>query len=351
MGFGPTSSTLSTVTAIYDVGSFFGAIAAMWIGEILGRRRTILLGTTIMLVGAILQISAFGVPQMLVARIISGLGNGLNTATAPVWQGETSKANMRGKLVIIELVCNIAGFSLSNWMTYGFSFVGGDVAWRFPIAFQLVFMMVLYGTVPWLPESPRWLMSKGRVAEAEEINAALEARSIDDPYVITISKDMEHAIAEEREAAVSWGDLLRGRTGGKTGNKAMRRLFLGLGAQAMSQFAGINVTSYYLPTVLENSVKLGESQARLLAAVNSVSYLIFGSLSILVVEQMGRRFLMLVGSIGQGVCYLCITVLLRYNEKVGYPADKQKQCAEASIAFFFLYYVFYGFGWQGTPWL
>lgn len=129
----------------------------MYIGEKIGRKKTILLGTTIMLIGAILQTAAFGVPQMIVARIVAGIGNGLNTATAPVWQAETSKASMRGKLVVIEMVMNIAGFSLSNWLTYGFSFLEGSITWRFPIAFQGVFMIVLYATVPWLPESPRFV--------------------------------------------------------------------------------------------------------------------------------------------------------------------------------------------------
>ncbi|KAE9991109.1 hypothetical protein Vi05172_g9895 [Venturia inaequalis] len=79
------SSLLGTVTAIYDIGCFFGAILAFVVGDPLGRKNTILLGTTTMSIGAILQISAFGVPQMIVGRIIAGIGNGLNTATAPVW--------------------------------------------------------------------------------------------------------------------------------------------------------------------------------------------------------------------------------------------------------------------------
>lgn len=106
---GKTSLT-STVTALYDIGCFLGAIAAFSIGERLGRKRTVLLGTTIMVVGAILQSSAFGVAQMIVGRIVAGIGNGINTATAPVWQSETSKASWRGKLVIIEMIMNIAGF-------------------------------------------------------------------------------------------------------------------------------------------------------------------------------------------------------------------------------------------------
>lgn len=348
MGFGPTSSTLSTVTAIYDVGSFLGAVFSTWIGDRLGRKKTIMLGTTLMLVGAILQASSFGVPQIIVARIIAGIGNGFNTATAPLWQSETSKANMRGKLVVIEMVCNIGGFSLSNWMTYGFSFLSGPIVWRFPIAFQVVFMMVLYATVPWLPESPRWLVSKGRVEEAEQITADLESRPVNDPYIVTMLKEMQHAIQHERESAVPWKDLFMGRSGGKSGTKTLRRLFLGMGTQAMQQFGGINVTSYYLPTVLEQSVHLDASMARLIAAVNSVSYLIFGTLGIPVVENMGRRFLMLFSSAGQFVCYACITALIAHAD----PNTAQgTKCGKASIAFFFLYYVFFGFGWQGVPWL
>ena len=121
----------------------------------LGRKKTILVGTTIMTIGAILQISAYSVAQMIAGRIIAGIGNGINTATAPVWQTETSTIKWRGKLVVIELIMNIGGFSLSNWVTYGFSYTSGPIAWRFPLAFQLFFMIILYSTVPWLPESPR----------------------------------------------------------------------------------------------------------------------------------------------------------------------------------------------------
>lgn len=147
-----------------------------------------------MSIGAILQISSYSVAQMIVGRIVAGLGNGLNTATAPVWQAETSKAAWRGKLVVIELILNIAGFSLSNWITYGFSYVNGPVAWRFPLAFQFIFIFILYGTVPWLPESPRWLIAHGQVEEAEQIIADLEATTVDDAYVVTESKEIQWAV-------------------------------------------------------------------------------------------------------------------------------------------------------------
>ena len=88
--------------------------------------------------------------------------------------------------------------------------------------------------------------------------------------------------------------------------------------------------------------------ARLLAACNSVSYLLFSLIGIPNVEKWGRRNMMIFAATGQAFCYLIITVLIRYNELPGYP--HAHEVASASVAFFFLYYVFFGIGLQGTPW-
>ncbi|KAH3912539.1 hypothetical protein HBH56_116330 [Parastagonospora nodorum] len=345
------TSLISTVTAIYDIGCFLGAILVCVIGDPLGRKNCILLGTTIMSIGAILQIASFGVPEMIVGRVIAGIGNGINTSTAPVWQGETSKASWRGKLIVIEMIMNIAGFSMSNWVTYGFSFLGGSVAWRVPLAFQFLFIIILFATVPWLPESPRWLMMKGRVDEAEKILADLEATDVTDPFIIAQSKDIQWAVQYEKDHAIRWRDLLRGRTGDQAGTHTIRRMLLGMGTQAMQQLSGINVTSYYLPTVLIVSVGLTNNMARLLAACNSVSYLLFSLIGIPNVERWGRRKMMMYAAAGQFFCYCIITICIRYNEMSSLAETTQQMWAKASIAFFFLYYVFFGIGWQGVPWL
>ncbi|KAH7119825.1 general substrate transporter [Dendryphion nanum] len=345
------TTMISTITAIYDIGCFVGAISVCAIGDPLGRRNCVLLGTAIMSIGAIIQVASFNIPMMFVGRIVAGIGNGINTSTAPVWQGETSKASWRGKLIIIEMIMNIAGFSLSNWINYGFSFVGGSAAWRIPLAFQFLFIIILFATVPWLPESPRWLMAKGRVEEAEKILADLENTEEDDPFIVTQSNDIQWAVQYEKDNAVRWRDLLRGKTGSQAGTHTIRRVLLGMGTQAMQQLSGINVTSYYLPTVLIVSVGLTNNLARLLAACNSVSYLLFSLIGIPNVERWGRRKMMMYAAAGQSFCYLIITICIRYNENDALAFEIRRQWAKASIAFFFLYYVFFGIGWQGVPWL
>lgn len=123
---------------------------------------------------------------------------------------------------------NIAGFSLSNWVTYGFSFVDGSLSWRFPIAFQLIFSIILFLTIPWLPESPRWLLAHGYDKEGLDVVVALEGdgTTAEDEYILTQRDEIVEAVRLEKESAPSWKDLLKGRTG-NTG--MVKRLMLGAG--------------------------------------------------------------------------------------------------------------------------
>ena len=219
--------------------------------------------------------------------------------------------------------------------------------------------------MPWLPESPRWLIAhvrsltkhgpfttniiQGDISQGQQILADVEGLAFDSPQIVKDVENISFEVQYEAEHAASWADLLRGRTGDQQGTSTIRRLVLGMGTQIMQQLSGINVTSYYLPTVLISSVGLSNGLARLLAACNSVSYLFFSLLAIPNVERWGRRNLMMYAAAGQAFCYLFITVLIRYSEMEGYA--HQKEVASASIAFFFLYYVFFGIGWQGVPWL
>lgn len=133
---------------------------------------------------------------------------------------------------------NIAGFSLSNWMTYGFSFLNGSVAWRFPIAFQFVFSIILLATIPWLPESPRWLLAHGYTEEGINVLVALEGDGVSasDDVIINQRDEILDAVQKEREVSIGWRDMLRGNTGG-TG--MIRRLVLGSGKVFWYQPVGV----------------------------------------------------------------------------------------------------------------
>lgn len=105
--------------AAYNLGCFLGAVFTIFIGNPLGRRKTIFWGSVIMTIGALLQCCAYDLPQWIVGRIVTGWGNGMNTSTVPTWQSETAQAHARGKLVMVEGMLITAGITISYWLNYG----------------------------------------------------------------------------------------------------------------------------------------------------------------------------------------------------------------------------------------
>ena len=93
-----------------NLGCFAGALSTLYTGDKLGRPRTLMLGSTIIAVGAIVQAACMNAAMQYAGRVIAGLGTGMNTATAGVWQSETSKMRSRGKLIIIQMANCITGF-------------------------------------------------------------------------------------------------------------------------------------------------------------------------------------------------------------------------------------------------
>jgi MFS family permease len=98
----PNDSAAGITVGGYTLGCFFGAVATIWLGNMLGRRKTIFTGSAIMVVGAALQCSSYSLGQLIASRLITGFGNGMNTSTVPTWQSETSKSHRRGQMVMIE---------------------------------------------------------------------------------------------------------------------------------------------------------------------------------------------------------------------------------------------------------
>ncbi|RAK97956.1 general substrate transporter [Aspergillus ibericus CBS 121593] len=340
----PSANMTGTITSLYDLGCFFGAVSGTVFGSILGRKKSVIGGTVVMMIGAILQISAYLVPQTIVGRLVAGLGNGLNTATVPVWQSESAKPSWRGKLVVFGLVVNVAGFCIANWVDFGFSYLSGGISWRFPLALQLLFGIIILATAPWLPESPRWLISQDRIEEATQTLADVHGDNATPVHPAVLN-----AYRAERDNAVTWGDLLRNRTG-DGGRGTLRRFCLGLGTQIIVQLSGVNATSYYLPTVLTASVGLPDKLARLLTAVNGIHYTFFSYLGMMLIDKWGRRGAMLFGTIGCACCYLALAILIWVGDSTT-NSFRNHNYGAASVSMIFLYYAYFGTGWQGTAWL
>ncbi|KAK5653989.1 hypothetical protein OQA88_7665 [Cercophora sp. LCS_1] len=331
-------SLQGNTVSVYNLGCFFGALCVLVIGEPLGRKRTIVFGTIIMAVGALLQIAAFDIPQMIVGRVVAGVGNGINTATAPVWLTEMAKPSLRGKLIVSAMIANIFGFMLSNWVTFAFALLNdGSLAWRLPLAIQLIFVFAILCIVPWLPESPRWLISKDRIGEATGILADLSGVDRNNASIIAQSKTIQAIVRWERRHPFRWRGLIRGRVH-PSGNSTLRRLVLGIGIQAMQQLTGINAAWYYLP-ILTQSLGLGSALTRLITACNSVNYLLFSFLAISYIEKWGRRKLLTYAALAQATLLTPLAILTSFSKPI------------AIIPLIFLLHAIFATAWHPIPWL
>ena len=322
--------------ASYNLGCFLGAVITIFIGNPLGRRRMIFLGTAVMVVGAALQASAFSLSHFIIGRIITGLGNGGNTSTVPMWQSETCSSHKRGKLVMIEGALITAGITISYWIDLGLSFAPGSVQWRFPLAFQIVFCLFILAFVLGLPESPRWLILKGREAEAREVIAAIADRPLDDAYVeneFRAIKDTADEVSKGTYAEVFARDK----------NRTLHRTLIAYVNQMFQQISGINLITYYAAKIY-SELGLSSFLSRLLAALNGTEYFIASWPAVFLVERVGRRKLMLFGAVGQAA-----TMAIRAG--VNSQKDKNDGYKIASVVFLFVFNTFFAIGWLGMTWL
>ncbi|KAL4922365.1 general substrate transporter [Aspergillus aurantiobrunneus] len=337
------SSLQGTVVAIYEIGCFFGAIMSLLFGERLGRRWCIMAGSIILSIGAILQATSYGIPQMIVGRIVAGVGNGLNTSTIPVWHSELSKASGRGKGLAIELVINIFGVMTAYWVDYGMSYVNDESQFRFPLALQILFAIITFFGVLVLPESPRWLIAHDRHHEARQVLWSVQrnARLIgQNDLVINLEIDeIARTVAEERQAseAGSFKMLL------KDGPQRFRhRTLLAMGGQMMQQLSGVNLITYYNTVIFEQSVGMSHNLALLLAGFNGVAYFFSTFVPVWAIDRLGRRKLMLFA--GGGQC-ACMAILAGTVYDAGFSAGI------VATVMLFLFNFFFGVGLLAVPWL
>jgi MFS family permease len=154
--------------------------------------------------GAVIQDSAYSVPQLMVGRIITGFGVGIDTSTVPMYQAELCRREHRGRLVTTEVLFTAVGVTMAYFFDYGMSFASGPVAWRLPIALQIPMAASVALLVAGLPETPRWLISHGRVDEGVAVLCKVWNTRAEDPVVETEKDEIVRAIALEEAEPFKW---------------------------------------------------------------------------------------------------------------------------------------------------
>ncbi len=149
-----------------------------WLGDYLGRKKTIWLASALALIGAILQTAAVNIPMFLVGRIIAGFAIGLVYAVSSIYNAEIAPPKIRGIIVGLQTQLISIGYATSNWFGVFCSYAAGYAAWRVPLGLQCLPAITLIIGLFWLPESPRWLIQKGKYEEAHVVIQKLHADTV-----------------------------------------------------------------------------------------------------------------------------------------------------------------------------
>ncbi|KAJ5895266.1 sugar transporter [Penicillium taxi] len=338
----PNDSEQGIILGSYNLGCLVGCFVNFFIGELLGRRKTIWLAMVAVIIGAILQASSFHVIHLIIGRLITGLGTGLKTSTVPMYQAEMCDAKTRGRLIASEVLFVAFGVVMAYWFDYGMSFVGGPIAWRLPIAVQVCFAVFVIVLVFGLPESPRWLMNHGKEKEAIRVLCTVHDKEENDEYIVNDLRAMISAIELEKTASKkSFLQIFRNDEI-KTG----QRVLLAWGMQLMNQVSGINLIVSYVPTILRDTMGLNRQLAQILGGCIQIMFMLGSLLPAFMLDRMGRRRTMMWGSFGLGVCMLMIAAL---QSQIYEPHGMT--FASASVAFFFLYMLVHGMSINSVPWV
>jgi sugar porter (SP) family MFS transporter len=237
---------------------------------------------------------------------------------------------------MIEGALITGGICLSYWLDFGFSFLSSSVSWRFPIAFQIFIALLILAFVMFLPESPRWLIFKGREDEATTVLTALLDTTSDDPVLENEFIAIKDTVLEAQNT--TWRDLFT-----MDENRHFHRVVLAYVNQMFQQISGINLITYYAATIFEGSVGLSGFLSRILAACNGTEYFIASWLPVFIIEKAGRRPLMLVGAVGMSLSMVILAISTSFanNSKAGIVAT----------VFLFVFNTFFAWGWLGMTWL
>ncbi|KAI4115826.1 MAG: hypothetical protein LQ345_003660 [Seirophora villosa] len=344
------------IVSVYYLGTLIGALSGGWFGDKYGRIKTIALGAAWGILGATLQCSSQNHSWMICARLINGFGTGILNAIVPVWATETAEHTSRGKFVAIEFTLNIFGVAVAYWLEYGCSFYKGgnsDFVWRFPIAFQILPLLVLFGIVWFFPESPRWLCKVGREDESRYVLERLREDGMQSTGKAEAEfQDIRNIVELERKNAKSQNYLymLFGYKSGKlhTG----RRVQLVIWLQIMQEWIGIAGVTIYSPTIFRIA-GLTSGTVGWVAGLNTITYTLSTLVCVFTLDRIGRRWTLYWGSIVQGICLFLAGGLSRVSidaVDAGNVARAQK-FGGGAVAMVFLFTMTFGATWLTVPWL
>ncbi len=298
-----TAATLGLTVAIALWGTVVGSMAAGVVGQHLGGRETLWILATLYVISALGCAFAWNWAALVIARFIGGLAIGGSSVLGPVYIAEVSAAGWRGRLVGLFQINIVVGILLAYFSNYCIGQLGlAAEEWRWQLGIAaapaLVFLLLLFG----IPRSPRWLAMRNRMEEALSV---LRRTGSPDPEgeLREIANSIRLESAQVSEPLFSY--------------KYRYPIFLAVTIGMFNQLSGINAILYYLNDIFRSagfSKMSGDLQAVAVGAMNLIATLFAMTL----IDKLGRKTLLLIGSVGTALCLAGVSAIFFTNRHQEY---------------------------------
>lgn len=334
-----STSHIGVMVAGLALGSIPALFPASYISDVFGRRACLACAFVIMAAGTFVQTFTLGGWKMFAGRFVLGFGAGFAQVSGPAYCAEIAHPRNRAQVAALVNTCYYIGAIAAAWTTFGATYMtrAGHWSWRLCTLLQLAIPLLCLCLLPFVPESPRWLVSQGRDADALAMLARYHANGDAHDELVTFElAQIRHALALERRARqTSWLTFVRTR-----GNR--HRLTIVVLTAVFSQWVGNGPISYYLVLILESvGVTSPPAQTAFNGGLQVWNWIAAVS-GALLCERLGRRTLFLTSTAGMCACYAIIT-----GCSAAYTEHGNEAAGKVVLAFLYVYFGFYDMAFNG----
>ena len=290
------------LTGSLALGCILGCLFAGKFADRYGRKPGLMMAAAIFAVSSLGMASSTTLSIFVMMRFAAGIGVGMASMLSPMYIAEVSPASIRGRNVAINQLTIVIGILVTNLVNYTLSDNGPD-AWRWMFGLGTVPAILFLIGVIYLPESPRWLVKAGDPAKAERVLNKIGSKAYVDSTLGDIERSLQGAKKQSYAAVFE---------------KAVRpAVVIGITLAVFQQLCGINVVFNYTSTIFES---VGADLDRQLFETVSIGIvnLVFTLVAMWQVDKLGRRPLMLIGSLGLSIVYIVLAYLLQSHASAGY---------------------------------
>ncbi|KIW63386.1 hypothetical protein PV04_10234 [Phialophora macrospora] len=365
---GPNADALSSphqslIVSILSCGTFFGALIAGDVADMIGRKWTVILGCLIYMVGVVIQMitgPGHGLGVIVAGRLVAGLGVGFESAVVILYMSEICPRKVRGALVAGYQFCITIGILLASCVDYATEDRNDTGSYRIPIAIQFAWGLILGGGLLFLPDSPRYFVKRGRIEKAMEALSRLRGQPQESEYIqveiaeIIANDEYEREMIPSSGWFSSWANCFKG--GLKHQKSNLRRTILGTSLQMMQQWTGVNFIFYYSTPFLQTTGAI--KNTFLISLIFTLVNVCSTPISFYTVEKFGRRPLLVYGALGMLICQFLVAIIgvtVGFNHThlnaAGESRANNISAVNAQIAFIAIFIFFFASTWGPGAWI